>query len=332
MMKFTDDQCVFVGIDVSKKFFDVALLSEEQEQGVLEHFENTLAGYKRLRRWVESLAKGGAVHVCLEATGTYHEALACELHGWVKSVAVVNPRRIKAFGESELRRAKNDRIDALLIVRFLASQRPEAWTPPRAAERELKELCRRRESLIARRTAESNRLQEAQSALVKASIRRQLRGLNNEIDRVRRAISEIIKNDRLLRENAQLLCTIPGIGEVTAANLLAEIGSIDHYESARQLPAQAGLSPRRHTSGSSIYKRGGMCRIGSSRLRAALYMPAMTATRCNPIIRAFAQRLAQSGKPPKLIIGAAMRKLLHIVFGVLKHQQPFNPKYLNPNS
>jgi transposase len=128
-----------------------------------------------------------------------------------------------------------------------------------------------------------------------------------------------------LRKQARLLETIPGVGEATIAQLLAVVGDLARFKSARQLAAFLGLTPRQHQSGSSVRGKTRMAKMGHAQLRKALFFPAIVATRFNPLVRAFAQRLAQAGKPKMAIVGAAMRKLVHIIFGVLKSGRPFDP-------
>lgn len=317
----------FLGIDISKATFNAALMLPGGH--VLEKsFSNTTQGFEALKSWVQKPAAKLAVHAVMEATGVYYQDLALHLHQWIKTLSVINPRQIKAFADSTLRRAKTDPVDARIIARFAFAQRPVAWLPPTPAQRELQELSRRLQSLIATRTAEKVRLQSARSSSVRQSIQRHLEALEEEITTVEGLIAKVIAQDVQLSVKEKLLRSIPGIGAPTAAKILGEVADIHRFESARQLGAHAGLTPRREQSGSSINRRGGICRIGSSRLRACLYFPAIIASMHNPLIIPFARRLQEAGKPPKLVITAVMRKLLHIVFGVLSSSQPFNPKIL----
>lgn len=317
----------FLGIDVSKATFDTALLLPDSRL-LQKSLPNTNQGFKDLKKWVFSHAGKLPLHCVMEATGTYYEALALHIHTWGHTLSVVNPRQIKAYADSSLRRSKTDRVDACIIARFAAAQTPRAWLPPTPAQRELQELSRRQQSLVSMRSMEKNRLACVQCASVRESLVRHLRALDTELAEVEAAIARSIAADGQLSAREALL---RGIGACTAARILGEIPDITHFGSARQLGAHGGLTPRREQSGTSINRRGGICRIGSSRLRSHLYFPAIAAMRCNPLIMDFASRLRQGGKPPKVIITAVMRKLLHIIFGVLASNHPFNPRFLQPS-
>ena len=318
---------VFLGIDISKATFDVALLLPDARL-LQKSLPNTPQGFEALKSWVLTHTGKLPLHAVMEATGIYYEALALHLHAWGHTLSVVNPRQIKAYADSSLRRSKTDRVDACIIARFAAAQRPRAWLPPTPAQRELQELSRRQQTLVAMRSMEKNRLSSVSCALVRESLLRHLRALDAELAEVEAAIARRIATDPQLSAREALLRSIGGIGACTAARILGEIPDITRFDSARQLGAHGGLTPRREQSGTSIHRHGGICRIGSSRLRSHLYFPAMAAMRCNPLIMSFASRLRQAGKPPKVIITAVMRKLLHLVFGVLSSNKPFNPLFL----
>lgn len=327
LLAAVSDAQVFLGIDISKATFDVALLLPDSRL-LQKSFPNTNQGFAALKTWVLTQAGKLRLHAVMEATGIYYEALALHLHTWIHTLSVVNPRQIKAYADSSLRRSKTDRVDACIIARFAAAQKPRAWQPPMPIERELQELCRRQQSLVAMRTTEKNRLSCVQCGPVRESIQRHLLALDEELAEVEAAIAKSIASDPQLSAREGLLRSIGGIGACTAARILGEIPDIQRFGSARQLGAHGGLTPRREQSGTSVNRRGGICRIGSSRLRSHLYFPAIAAMRCNPLIMSFASRLRLAGKPPKVIITAVMRKLLHIVFGVLTSNKPFNPLIL----
>ena len=141
------------------------------------------------------------------------------------------------------------------------------------------------------------------------------------------AIRAHFKRYAPLRAKRDLLVTVPGIGPITAAKILAEVPEIESFEGARQVAAYAGLTPKEHITGSSVRGRTRLSKIGNARIRTALYMPAVVSIRCNPLVRALAERLRAKGKVPMVIIGAAMRKLLHLAYGVLKHGKPFDPAF-----
>jgi transposase len=318
-----------LGIDVSKDSFHVELSINDK----LRHrkFSNRQEGFGELKGWLAK-HKTQSVHACLEATGSYSEELALYLHQQGHTVSVVNPAQIKAFGESELLRNKDDRPDAGLIRRFCESQRPAAWTPLPTHLRELQALTRHLENLHETRQQQLNRLEGTKTKDVVKSLRKLITYLDTEIERTEQQIENHIDSHPDLKQQSQLLVSIPGIGNRTAAKLLSEIEDIKQYQSARQVAAYAGLTPRNNRSG----KQRGRTRLsktGNARVRKALFLPAMTAKRYNPIVRNFCQRLASRGKNKMEIIGAAMRKLIHIVFGVLKSGKQFDPNHeLSRNS
>ncbi len=315
-----------LGIDISKLKFNVCLI---HESGKLKHkvFPNTVAGFDQLTRW---LSKQGAeqVHACLEATGTYGEALSLCLHQARHRVSVINPAAIKAFAASRLSRTKTDRVDAELIARFCQAQAPPAWAPLPQEVRELQALARRLESLIEMRVMEENRLSSGITVdSVRRSVEEHLTYLNQEIKRTEELIRDHINSNPTLKQRSELLDSIPGIAETTAALLLSEITDINQYRSARQVAAYAGLVPRERQSGTSLRGRTRLSKIGNARLRRSLYFPAITALRCSPFFQAWADGLLKRGKSKMSVICAVMRKLLHVAYGVLKNGKEFDPEW-----
>ena len=312
-----------LGIDISKDSFHVELALNEK----LRHrkFTNRKEGFDELGNWLVK-HKVRTVHACLEATGPYSEELALYLYQQGHTVSVINPLRIKAFGQSELLRNKDDRPDAGLIRRFCEKQRPPAWTPPPAHLRELQALTRHLENLLETRQQQLNRLEGPKPKGVVKSLRKLVAYLDAEIARTEKQIQDHIDSHPDLKQQGQLLESIPGIGKRTAAKLLAEIEDINQYKSARQVAAYAGLTPKNNRSGT---KRGKtrLSKTGNARVRKALFLPAMVAKQHNPIVRSFCQRLARNGKNKMEVIAAAMRKLLHIAFGVLKSGKSFDPNH-----
>ena len=314
-----------LGIDVSKSKFDVALLRDNEY--VLATFDNDSVGFVKLRKW---LKKRGVneLHACLEATGRYGDDLALYLHEAGYRVSIANPARIQAYAVSQLKRNKTDREDAKLIAHFCATQEPELWTPPSQAQQELQAMVRHLESLQTMRQQESNRLQAGVPAIaVRETLEAHIAFLDEQIKQLTQRIHDHIDHHPDLKQQKDLLTSIPGIADVTATKLLAEIPSLERFQGASQLAAYAGLTPRQHQSGSSVFRRGRMAKTGNAHLRRALYMPALVALRWNPTIMVFADRLRERGKHKMVIVGAVMRKLLHIVYGVLKSQRPFDPNY-----
>lgn len=313
----------YLGIDVAKAKLDCALRLPE---GKIRHkvVENTPAGFAALQSW---LTKQGAdaVHVCMEATGTYWEAAAEFLASLPTStVSVVNPAQIKAFGASQLVRTKTDKADAKLIVQFCFERRPAVWQAPTPAEQALRALVLRLDALQTMRTQEANRLEVARPA-VREGITSHLVWLDQEIARLIKAIHDHIDADPQLHDKQRLLDSVPGLGERTIAVLLAFYAHLARFDNARQAVAFAGLDPRQHESGSSVKARPRMSKVGHAFLRKALYMPAMVTLYKTDWGKRFRERLAAAGKPPMLVIGAMMRKLLHVAYGVLKSGKAFDP-------
>ena len=312
-----------LGIDVAKAKLDCAL---RLTSGKFRHkvVDNTPAGFKTLDDW---LAKEGAaaLQVCMEATGIYWEAVAEHLAARPETtVSVINPAQIKAFGASRMVRTKTDKVDAKLIAQFCAERTPEPWQAPTPAEKTLRALVLRLDALQAMRTQESNRLEVARESVAEG-IAQHLKWLDDEIARISKAIRDHIDNDPTLRDKHRLLDSIPGLGERTTAVLLAFLAEPARFENARQAVAFAGLDPRQHESGSSVRGKPRLSKVGHSFLRKALYMPAMVALYRTDWGKVFRDRLASKGKPPMLIIGAMMRKLVQVSYGVLKSGQTFQP-------
>jgi transposase len=312
-----------LGIDVSKAKLDCALLLEN---GKLRNkvVANSKDGFEALRTW---LHKQGVeqVHVCMEATGTYWEAVAEFLAGVDGcTVSVINPAQIKAYGASILVRTKTDKVDSRLIAEFCAERNPKAWQIPPAAEQALRALVLRLESLQAMHTQESNRLDVARP-VIQAGITSHLEWLNKEIKQITGQIKNHIDTDPDLHDKQRLLDSIPGLGERTIAVLLAFYAQPERFGNARQAAAFAGLDPRQHESGSSVKGKPRMSKVGHAFLRKALYMPAMVTLYKTAWGKQFFQRLSGVGKPPMSIIGAMMRKLIHVAFGVLKSGKKFDP-------
>ena len=325
------DTTMVLGIDVSKKTLDVALLGVHPKP---QHkvFTNDAAGHAQLLHWLGQHS-ASTVHACLEATGTWAQDVALALDEAGHIVSLVNPAQIHAFARTGLKRTKTDKADALLIARFCQMHQPAAWKPLLPHVQQLQGLVRRLEHLEEMLTIENNRLGAGGvTGLVKESLAEHIAYLTGQIEKTRRQIKDHIDHNPDLKQQAGLLESIPGIGAATAALLMAELGEITHFESARQVAAFAGLVPRIRESGTSVRGRSRLSKMGSSRLRKALYFPAITALRFNPIIKAFGLRLSAQGKSKMLIVGAAMRKLLHLAYGVLKSRQPFNPDFSSQTS
>lgn len=311
-----------LGIDVSKATLHAAVLLAGDK---LRHktFANSAAGLQELAGW---LARHTAerVHACLEATGPYGDAVALFLYDAGHTVSIVNPSVIHAYARAQQLRAKSDPVDAALIARFCAKEQPAAWTPPALELRQLQALVRRLDALHGMRTQEANRLSVTTDAIVRESIDTVLATIDAQIAELKARIATHLDQHPGLRAQRDLLLTIPGIGETTAAVLLAELFH-KSYASARQAAAYAGATPRIRESG-QWRGHASLSRCGPALIRKALYFPALAAMRFNPTIIAVRARLAAKGKPKMVIMGAAMRHLIHLAFGVLKSQRAYDPK------
>ena len=315
-----------VGVDIAKKKCDVALFMN----GKFKHKTclNNRQGFEELSQW---LKRQGVerVRVCMEATGTYGDELATYMHDAGHTVSIVNPARIKGFAQGELLRTKNDKVDAALIARFCVAMNPVVWTPPPLEIRRLQSLVKRADALIVMRTQEQNRFGTAHET-IESSIKEHIGYLDQEIEKLKRQIAEHINSDQNLRTKRDLLSSIPGIGEATVAFILSALHIFEGVDRVQKTVAFIGLAPREVISGSSIKGKPRICKIGHARFRKALFMPALAAMRYNPVMIDFCNRLRKKGKNGKVIVCAVMRKLVHLIYGVLKSGKPFNPNY-KPN-
>lgn len=312
-----------VGIDVSKEKLDVALM---RESGKFRDkvISNTRKGFEELLVW---LAKQGVTyaHVCMEATGAYWEEVAEFLVDAGFQVSVVNPALVRKYSESLGERNKTDKIDARVIARYCAERQPECWQAPSKAVRRLRALVRRRESLVELRTEELNRRDSASEPRVLESINKVIEHLDEQIARIEKQIHDHIDSDPTLKNQRELLQTVPGIGKVVSGMLLSYYGGELRFGTSKQAVAFAGLDTSRRESGTSVRGKPRISKKGHSNIRGTLYMPAVVTMTKTAWGKAFASRLAQAGKPKLVVIAAVMRKLVAIAYGVLKSGQPFNP-------
>lgn len=311
-----------LGIDISKKKIDCALMLGAKFKNKV--FANTPEGFIGLCVWIDQHAQG-PVHACMEATGIYWEAVAVHLANTGHRVSVINPALAKAHAQSLGLRSKTDAIDARALADYCRQRQPAPWTAPSLSEQRLKALVLRLQGLVAMRAEEKNRIESARDS-VRDSLDKHLQWLDQEIKRIEQQISQTLNDDPTLRGKRELLASIPGLGERTLAILLAYGLGQERFDKARQFVAFAGLSVREHESGSSVRGKPRLSKVGHSRLRSALYMPAMVALYKTDWGRRYRDRLADNGKPAKVIIGAMMRKLIHVAFGVLKSGRKFDPE------
>lgn len=319
-----------IGIDVSKhKLHAAYLIAPEQEKVHRKSVANTPAGHEQLRRWAErkSGAKPAQLHFVMEATGVYHEPLAEALYHAGARVSVLNPADVHHFARSWPTLSKNDKHDARVLALFGHQRRPAAWQPPPAQLKQLRALLQRLETLEQERQREHNRREKASNqgdSQVLESIETIIAALDAEYERLCQRIDEHIDANPQLREDRRLLKSIPGIGEKLARRLLILMHT-HHFRQASQLAAYLGLVPKANQSGTRE-RPARLTKRGDARLRAMAYFPAIVAIQHNPDVAAQWRRLRQAGKSRMACVGAAMRKLLHIAFGVIKNQTPYTPQ------
>lgn len=307
---------IFIGVDVSKNFFDVAAVSHEL-QG---RFDNTPEGRGR---FLEALPRSGTCLVTVEATGAYQRGLVADLVTAGHLVAVVNPRQIRDFAKAVGVLAKTDRIDAAVIARFGRDVKPRTLSEIHEKQDELEQLAARRRQLVQLRTAETNRKGTVSLKAVKKSIQAVIDQVNKELKRIEAQILALVESDDGWKAKSDLLQTTPGIGTVNAITFVADVPELGRLN-RQQIAALVGLAPFANDSGTQKGQRH--IRGGRSAVRAALYMAAVSARTHNPVIRRFADRLEAQGKLPKVILTACMRKLLVILNTMVKNNTPWNPK------
>lgn len=309
-----------LGIDVAKDKLDVEL----QHNGSVwqETFANTAKGIASLVKWMTGKGATEAVHACMEATGRYNELVAERLYELGHAVSIVNPVQIKRHSQKQLRRNKTDKVDAHVIVDFCMKENPRFWTPAPPEIKELQALYGRYDDLIAMKVQETNRQKAGvHSDVLKASLKASIAFFVKQIKQVVQQIAAHIKLHPELQKRCKLLESIKGIATHTAGRLVAF--QIETFENAPALAAYAGVTPRNNDSGKTS-KPAHMSRIGHAELRKALYMPALNSLRSNPIIRRLADRLRKRGLKGRQLVVAAMHKLLHLAYGVLKTGVPFD--------
>jgi transposase len=309
---------MYVGIDVAKASIEVA----SRPEGLKLSIPNTPQGYRQL---IAALKGRDVKLVVVEATGGYERAVAAELVSAGYTAVVANPRQVRDFARALGRLAKTDRIDAAVLARFAEVVQPKPRPKLSEDADVLSQLVTRRQQLVALLTQETNRMPHAREKAVKKSLKLVTRALTREIAELERLITERIESDDVLREKDSILKSMPGVGPKTSAMLLShlpELGSLNRQEIA----ALAGVAPWDVQSGTW----SGRSRIwgGRAEVRAALYMAALTAMRCNKTIQTFAERLTATGKAFKVVATACMRKILVILNTMLKE----NTKWQSRNS
>ena len=324
------------GIEVSHLTLVVALLCGDRDESPRD-FPNTSEGHQAVLRF---LARSGRrVRVAMESTGLYGLDLALTLHQAGVAVMVANPRAVRHFAQAMLQRSKNDQLDSVVLREFADRMPFEAWRPPSVAALKLVSVARRLEALTDMMVAERNRLHaaslsESLPAIIRRDIQRSIQTQKRAIDRLTRAAQEFIIDDPELARRYELLLSIPGFGATSAVHILAELNLLAADMDVRQWVAYAGLDPREYSSGTSVHKKVRISKAGNKDLRRALYMPALVAVRCQAQVRGYYEHLPARGKTKLQALVATMRKLLHAIYGMFKHNQLFDGQkvYAGPNA
>lgn len=324
----------FIGIDVSKEKLDVLWLRQSAPQKVKTRvFRNQRPLLKEVAQWLVKQTGEAPedTHVVMEATSIYHENLAYALYETGFRVYVANPARVKEFARSEGVLNKTDKKDSLVLALYAQEKhsRLTLWQPEAKEIRQLRSLMARLEALEKDLQREKNRHEKAlatdTSERVMASIEDMIAALEAEIRKLKGDIDNHINGHPILKNDRELLKSIPGVAEVCSIQLLALLRSRD-FTSARECAAFIGVVPVQVESGSSIRRQARISKAGRSSIRQKLYMAAVVACQHNPDINALKRRMQAKGKAGMAIVVAAMRKLVHIAFGVLKHQQGYIPQ------
>lgn len=321
---------LYVGIDIAAKTFTAASTDGICPPSRALTYDQTPAGYRRLQ---EELGTTGHIPettlVVMEATGTYWVTLAITLVEAGYRVSVINAHQAHAFAKALLKRAKTDAIDAQTLAHLAAKLQPEVWTPPPAVYTQLQQRLVHRDALVTLRTELSNQLHALMQhpvvvASVQARLERLIAELTEEVKAVEHEIAEVLCEDEQWAAAARRLQTIGGIGQLTAAWILVATVKFTLCQTPEQAAAYAGLAPSAYQSGTSVRGRATIGRGGNARLRRVLYLATLSATRFNPVIKRFYERLRAAGKAPKVARCAAARKLLHIAWAVVTKEQDFD--------
>lgn len=322
----------YVGIDVSKKKLDTCLLVDgESGKRKTKSLPNGISSAETLMSWL-TLQKCNLkqVHIIVEATGIYHEHLVYGLHQAGILVSVINPYRIREFAKGMGIITKNDHVDAYVLACYGSLKQPEGWEPPPEEVRKLRALLRHRDTLLGDKLQTENRLSTLSSTQatpeVVESLNAILQNLKDELAKIERLISNHIDKHPGLKDDLALLTSIDGVGPQVGLNMLTVLRSHD-FENAPQAAAYLGVIPVEHRSGTSVNGRARLSKVGPPEIRAKLYMGALTAIIRNPHIKAQYERLLLKVKAKRVALGAAMRKLVYLCYGVLHTQQPYDRNY-----
>lgn len=322
----------YLGMDVAKAKLDCCLLLDGAgSKRKTKVVSNAKSGITDLLAWsAKHNITPEELHVVMEGTGVYHEQAALALADAGATVSIVNPAQVKDFGRGLAVRTKTDGVDSFVLARYGALLKPAAWTPPAPEARVLQSLLARRDAVAQDLQRERNRQEKAEAtdtpALIRQSLSDSIAFLSGQLAQLQRDIDRHVDRHPGLKGDLALLHSIPAVGPQVGNNMLAVMHS-HRFGSAEQLAAYLGLVPVERQSGSSVLGRARLSKAGPARIRAVLYMAAIVATRYNPHVKAVYERLLARGKSKMSALGAAMRKLVHLCFGVIKTQKPYQHDY-----
>jgi transposase len=322
----------FIGIDVSKAKLDCSLLLDTaSSKRRAKSVANSKTGIADLLAWcAKPQVATHELHAIMEGTGVYHEQAALALTDAGVTVSIVNPAQVKDFGRSLGVRTKTDGIDSVVLARYGALLNPKPWRPPSQKARVLQALLSRRAAIAQDLQRERNRLEKADAtetpALIRQSIMDSIAFLEKQLAKLQQDIDNHIHKHPDLKADRDLLTSIPAVGPQVGNHLLSVMHN-HHFQSAEQLAAYLGLVPVERQSGTSILGRPRLSKAGPARIRAILYMAAIVGAQHNPHLKALYLRLQDHGKSKMSALGAVMRKLVHLCFGVLKTRQPYQANY-----
>jgi len=322
---------IYIGIDVAKNKLDCLWLKEIQPEKIkTKMFKNNIEDFENIALWLIKVtsAKPEQLHIILEATGSYHEGVAMHLFKMGFQVSVVNPARPKEFAKALGVTHKTDKADSLVLAKFGYQMKPKFWEPQSPETRKLTSLIKRIESIEKDIQRELNRKEPAvvsyDSSIIIDSIDKVVALLREEKERLTQELDKYINDDPTLKKNRQLLESIPGVGTVVSRVMLSVLSS-HSFRNAGSVAAYLGLIPKIRESG-TLRGRSVLSKVGPANVRAKIYMAAVVAKQHNPDVKALYDRLKSRGKTHMQALGAAMRKLTQICFGVLKHQSEYQPQ------
>ena len=334
----------WVGVDVSKETLEAGVVVGHEEVQLrelrLESFARTKAGSAEVLRWAEECAASRMqgveerprLLVVMEATGRY----SLELAAWLLTVspsvrlAIINPAQAKAYQQSLGVRNKTDQVDARCLALYGRERNPRPYVPPSPELAELQALSRQRDVLLSTLVAERQRARNSSPSKLLTRIQKDhIRYLEHQIHKIEEAMEQVVARSEQLTRDVELLDSIPGVGRKTAIVILAELGDLRRFERARQVSAFAGLSPRKHQSGTSIHKRTRLCKQGNPRIRTALYMATLSIIGRNNPLASYYQALVEKGKAKPAAMGAVMRKMLVLMRALVRSATPYQSDYYN---